>query len=54
MMQHHKVEPFVTLDDRPERDTVIEKDEIISLVIDIETMSTVDFYQKYFINEYRD
>jgi hypothetical protein len=52
-MMHQRVEPFVTLDDRPERDTVIEKDEIISLIIDIEIMTTVDFYKKYFSLEER-
>ena len=47
-MIHQKVEPFVTLDDRPERDVVIEKDEVLGLVIDIETMLVIDFYDKYF------
>ena len=47
-MMHQRVEPYVTLDDRPDRDTIIEKDEILSLVIDIETLTTVDFYDKYF------
>lgn len=52
-MMHQRVEPFVTLDDRPDRDTVIEKDEIISLIIDIEIMTTADFYKKYFPLEER-
>ncbi|MFP4165422.1 MAG: hypothetical protein ACLFQB_13120 [Chitinispirillaceae bacterium] len=47
-MMHQRVEPYVTLDDRPDRDTVIEKDEVMSLIIDMETMSTTDFYDKYF------
>lgn len=47
-MMHQRVEPYVTLDDRPDRDTVIEKDEVMSLIIDVETMSTTDFYDKYF------
>lgn len=47
-MMHQRVDPYLTLDDRPDRDTVIEKDEILSLIIDVETMSTVDFYNKYF------
>ncbi len=47
-MLHQRVDPFLTLDDRPDRDTVIEKDEILSLIIDVETMTTVDFYNKYF------
>jgi hypothetical protein len=47
-MMHQRVEPFVTLDDRPDRDTIIEKDEVLSLIIDIETLSIKDFYKKYF------
>lgn len=47
-MMHQRVEPYVILDDRPERETVIEKDEVIGLIIDIETLSPVDFYKKYF------
>ncbi|MFP4015289.1 MAG: hypothetical protein ACLFVQ_14465 [Chitinispirillaceae bacterium] len=47
-MMHQRVEPYVSLDDRPDRDTVIEKDEVMSLIIDVETMSTTDFYDKYF------
>jgi hypothetical protein len=50
-MMNQRVEPFVTLDDRPDRDTVIEKDEIISLIIDLETLSIADLYDKYFANE---
>jgi hypothetical protein len=50
---HQRSEPFVTLDDRPDRETVIEKDEILSLIIDIETMSTSDFYNRYFSLEER-
>jgi len=53
MMHHQRVEPYVTLDDRPERETIIEKDEIISLIIDTETMSIKEFYDKYF-NHKRD
>jgi hypothetical protein len=51
IMMHQRVDPYLTLDDRPDRDTVIEKDEILSLIIDVETMSTVDFYNKYFLLE---
>ena len=47
-MYDQSVEPYVVLDDRPNRDTVIEKDEILSLIIDVETMSSVDFFKKYF------
>jgi hypothetical protein len=53
IMMHQRVDPYITLDDRPDRDTVIEKDEILSLIIDVETMSTVDFYNKYFSLEER-
>jgi hypothetical protein len=53
IMMHQRVEPYITLDDRPDRDNVIEKDEILSLIIDVETMSTVDFYNKYFSLEER-
>ncbi len=52
-MMHQRVDPFITLDDRPDRDTVIEKDEIISLIIDLETMSTERFYDKYFSDDDR-
>ena len=50
-MMRNRMEPFVTLDDRPERDTVIEKDEVVSLIIDLETMSMDDLYEKYFSSE---
>jgi hypothetical protein len=36
------------LDDRPDRTNIIEKDEIIGLIIDLETLSPIDFYKKYF------
>ncbi|MDG5813972.1 hypothetical protein QA601_02695 [Chitinispirillales bacterium ANBcel5] len=45
---HQRVEHYVTLDDRPNRDTIIEKDEILSLIIDIEVLSSENFYDKYF------
>ena len=48
-MMHQRVDPFITLDDRPDRDTVIEKDEIISLIIDLETMTIERLYDKYFM-----
>jgi hypothetical protein len=47
-MTNQRGEQYVALDDRPERENVIEKDEILSLIIDIEIMSTADFYKKYF------
>ena len=50
-MINQRGEPYVTLDDRPERENIIEKDEILSIIIDIEIMSAIDFYGKYFSNE---
>ena len=50
-MMHQRYEPDLTLDDRPEREAIIEKDEIIGLIIDLETMSTEDFYATYFANK---
>ena len=47
-MMHQQYEPDLTLDDRPDRDVIIEKDEITGLIIDLETMSTEDFYATYF------
>lgn len=35
-------------DDHPERDEVIEKDEIIGMIIDLETMTPDDFFKAYF------
>jgi hypothetical protein len=52
-MFYQKAALFVWSEDRPDRDTVIEKDEIISLVIDLETMTPEQIYSKYFtiVNE---
>ena len=50
---HQRVEQYVTLDDRPDRDNIIEKDEVMSLIIDVEIMSIEDFYDKYFDTENR-
>ena len=47
-MMHQRIEQELTLDDRPEREEIIEKDEIIGLIIDMETMSPRDLYQTYF------
>ena len=49
-MMHQRIEPELNLDDRPEREEVIKKDEIIGLIIDLETMSPADFYSAYFSN----
>lgn len=45
---HQRIEPEVTLDDRPDRDLIIEKDEIIGLIIDLETLSPEEFNDVYF------
>jgi hypothetical protein len=47
-MMHQQYEPDLTLDDRPNREEIIEKDEVIGLIIDLETMSADDFYTAYF------
>ena len=47
-MMHQQYEPNLTLDDRPDREIIIEKDEIIGLIIDLETLSVDDFYTTYF------
>ena len=45
---HQQYEPDLTLDDRPDREAIIEKDEIIGLIIDLETLSSDDFFATYF------
>ena len=52
-MMHQQYEPDLTLDDRPDRDEVIEKDEIIGLIIDLETMSAENFFATYFSEKRR-
>ena len=47
-MMHQHYERDLVLDDRPDRDQIIEKDEIIGLIIDMETLSPEDFYSTYF------
>ncbi len=47
-MMHQGIDPEMSLDDRPQRDEIIEKDEILGLIIDLETMSPDDFYSTYF------
>jgi hypothetical protein len=47
MIERH-CEPHISPSDRPERDDVIEKDEIIGMVIDLETMSPDCFFSSYF------
>lgn len=43
-----RIDPRLMFNDRPNRDEVIERDEIISLVIDLETMSPELFFNNYF------
>ena len=50
---HQRFEPELTLDDRPDREEIIEKDEITGLIIDLETMSPDDFYATYFSDNRR-
>lgn len=45
---HQRIEPLVRLNDRPDRDEIIEKDEILGLIIDLEIMSPEDLNTKYF------
>ena len=46
-MIHQKCEPLITFNDRPVRETIIQKDAIISLIIDINLLSVDEFIQKY-------
>jgi len=41
-------EPHLTFNDRPDREDVIERDEIVGMVIDLETMSPEQFFSHYF------
>lgn len=47
-MMHQPVHLPEILSGRPKRDTVIQKDEIISLKIDLQVLSTDKFLAKYF------
>ena len=46
-MKHQTVQPAVKLNDRPIRDTIIQKDDIISLIIDVNLLSVDEFIFKY-------
>ena len=46
-MMHQIIKPQVNNDDRPIRKTIIQKDEIVSLVIDINLLSVDGFIKKY-------
>ena len=41
------IKPQVNTDYRPVRETIIQKDEIVSLVIDINLLSVDEFMKKY-------
>jgi len=45
---HQRLESSVRLNDRPDRDEIINKDEIVGLIIDLETLSPEDLNSKYF------
>jgi hypothetical protein len=47
-MMHQRIDSAVKLNDRPLRDEIIDKDEIIGLIIDLETLSPDDLDKKYF------
>ena len=47
-MMQQRFEPAISLDDRPDREDVIGKDEVIGLIIDLETMTPDDFFRTYF------
>ena len=47
-MMHQRVERHVRFSRRPRRETIIEKDEIVGLKIDVEVLSADEFYVKYF------
>lgn len=46
-MMHQKCEALIKLNDRPVRELIIQKDEIISLIIDINLLSVDEFIRKY-------
>jgi hypothetical protein len=47
-MMHQPVYPSIAHNDRPVREEIILKDEIIGLKIDLETLTLDEFYVKYF------
>lgn len=42
-------DPRLIFNDRPNRDDIIDRDEIMSLIIDLETMSPELFFNSYFL-----
>jgi hypothetical protein len=47
-MMHQSVDSHGTSDGYPVRETIIEKDEIISLKIDLEVLTPAELDEKYF------
>lgn len=45
---NQRTESHLFFNDRPDREDVIERDEIVGLVIDLETMSPEHFISTYF------
>jgi len=48
-MMHKPAESYASLNGRPNRSIIIQKDEILSLRIDLETMSADQIIRKYCI-----
>ncbi len=46
-MMHQAIDSALQFNDRPDRETVIQKDDIISLKIDLNLLSVEEFIQKY-------
>lgn len=46
-MMRQVVKPNVTLNDRPKRDAIIQRDEIVSLKIDLHLLTVDEFIIKY-------
>lgn len=46
-MMHQTIDSSLMFNDRPQRDTVIQKDDVISLKIDLNLLSVEEFIQKY-------
>ncbi len=46
-MKHKIIQPVAKSNDRHVRDTIIEKDDITSLIIDLNLLSADDFIRKY-------
>jgi len=46
-MMHQAIDPLAQFNDRPNREEIIQKDEIISLKIDLNLLSVEEFIDKY-------